>query len=43
MSTITVPTLDNNASFDAYIARPTAPPKAAIIVIQEIFGVSDGQ
>ena len=42
MSTITVPTLDNNASFGAYIARPTASPKAAIIVIQEIFGVNQG-
>jgi carboxymethylenebutenolidase len=29
-------------SFDAYIARPESAPKAAIIVIQEIFGVNAG-
>jgi carboxymethylenebutenolidase len=29
-------------SFDAYVATPVGPPKAAIIVIQEIFGVNPG-
>ncbi len=29
-------------SFDAYVAKPEATPKAAIIVIQEIFGVNGG-
>ena len=29
-------------SFDAYVAQPEATPKAAIIVIQEIFGVNGG-
>ncbi|HEX6376976.1 MAG TPA: dienelactone hydrolase family protein [Allosphingosinicella sp.] len=28
--------------FDAYVAEPAGPPKAAIIVIQEIFGVNQG-
>ncbi|EZP71871.1 Carboxymethylenebutenolidase [Sphingomonas paucimobilis] len=37
-----IPTLEGDASFDAYIARPTGKPKAAIIVIQEIFGVNEG-
>ena len=38
----TIPTFDGNASFDAYVARPAGTPKAAIIVIQEIFGVNPG-
>jgi carboxymethylenebutenolidase len=29
-------------SMDVYLAEPTSPPKAAIIVIQEIFGVNPG-
>ena len=37
-----VATLEGDASFDVYVARPAATPKAAIIVIQEIFGVNDG-
>lgn len=37
-----IPTLEGNAQFDAYVARPTGTPKAAIIVIQEIFGVNEG-
>lgn len=37
-----VKTLDNEATFDAYIARPSGTAKAAIIVIQEIFGVNEG-
>lgn len=37
-----VKTLDNEATFGAYIARPSGTAKAAIIVIQEIFGVNEG-
>ena len=40
--TIQIETLDGNACFDAYVAEPAAHPKAAIIVIQEIFGVNAG-
>ncbi|MEQ5788140.1 dienelactone hydrolase family protein [Erythrobacter sp. NFXS35] len=43
----TIPTLeganeDGGSSFGAYVARPEGTPKAAIIVIQEIFGVNPG-
>lgn len=38
----TIPTLEGNASFGAYVARPSGTPKGAIIVIQEIFGVNPG-
>jgi len=34
--------LDGEGSFDAWLARPTGEAKAAIIVIQEIFGVNPG-
>lgn len=34
--------LDASGSFDAYTAKPAGTPKAAIIVIQEIFGVNPG-
>jgi len=34
--------LDGEGSFDAWLARPTGQAKAAIIVIQEIFGVNPG-
>ncbi|WP_427966061.1 dienelactone hydrolase family protein [Altererythrobacter sp.] len=40
--TVTISTLDGDASFSAYVARPQGTPKAAIIVIQEIFGVNPG-
>jgi carboxymethylenebutenolidase len=39
---ISVEALDEAGQFSAYLARPTAEPKAAIIVIQEIFGVNPG-
>ena len=39
---IEIPTLDGDDSFQAYEARPGGEPKAAIIVIQEIFGVNEG-
>ena len=34
--------LDDEGSFDAWLARPAGEAKAAIIVIQEIFGVNPG-
>lgn len=40
--TVTLSTLDGEGSFAAYIARPAKEPKAAIVVIQEIFGVNAG-
>lgn len=39
---VSISTLDGTARFDAFIAHPATPPKAAIIVIQEIFGVNAG-
>ncbi len=38
----TIPTLEGDASFGAYVAKPEGAPKGAIIVIQEIFGVNPG-
>lgn len=37
-----VHTLEGGQQFDAYVAKPQAPAKAAIVVIQEIFGVNEG-
>ena len=34
--------LDGSGSFDAYVAEPAGTPRAAIVVIQEIFGVNPG-
>lgn len=42
MATIAIPTLEEDRSFNAYIAEPDGQPKAAVIVIQEIFGVNPG-
>lgn len=42
MATVSIPTLEKDAEFNAYVARPGSTPKAAIIVIQEIFGVNTG-
>lgn len=39
---IEIKTLKGGASFLAYRAQPASEPKAAIIVIQEIFGVNEG-
>jgi carboxymethylenebutenolidase len=39
---VRIDTLDGQGSFDAYEARPSGPPRAAIVVIQEIFGVNEG-
>lgn len=41
-SFIPVSTFENDATFDTYVAEPAGTPKAAIIVIQEIFGVNEG-
>lgn len=35
-------TLEGDAEFDAYVAKPDGTPKGAIIVAQEIFGVNEG-
>lgn len=40
--TMAITTLDGGDSFDAYYATPAGTAKAAIIVIQEIFGVNAG-
>lgn len=37
-----ISTLDGDDQFDAYTAKPEGEAQAAIIVIQEIFGVTDG-
>jgi carboxymethylenebutenolidase len=39
---ISIETLDGTGSFEAYAAEPAGKPRAAIIVIQEIFGVNPG-
>lgn len=41
-SFVPVPTLDGAENFNAFVARPAESPKAAIVVIQEIFGVNSG-
>ncbi len=41
-STHSIPTFDGKGTFNAYVAAPEGTPKAAIIVIQEIFGVNPG-
>ncbi|NCP10477.1 MAG: dienelactone hydrolase family protein [Sphingomonadales bacterium] len=40
--TIRLATIDQEGEFGCYVAEPEAAPKAAIIVIQEIFGVNAG-
>jgi len=42
MATIDIPTLAGGESFGAYLAEPSASPRGAIVVIQEIFGVNEG-
>lgn len=39
---IQIATLEDDGSFQAYLAEPEGEPRAAIIVIQEIFGVNEG-
>ena len=40
--TVAISTLDGESRFAAYCARPEGEPRAAIVVIQEIFGVNAG-
>ena len=40
--TVSITTLDHDGSFAAYCARPEGVPRAAVVVIQEIFGVNAG-
>ena len=40
--TVTISTLDHEGSFDCYRAHPAGDASAAIVVIQEIFGVNAG-
>lgn len=40
--TVSISTLAGDCSFLAYCARPTGEPRAAIVVIQEIFGINAG-
>lgn len=42
MSMMKIATIDGSGSFDAYVAEPAEAPRAAIVVIQEIFGVNPG-
>jgi carboxymethylenebutenolidase len=42
MATMRIDTLEGDGSFDAYIAEPDGTPRAAILVLQEIFGVNEG-
>ena len=41
-TTTQIITLDGKQTFKAYIAEPETSAKAAIVVIQEIFGVNAG-
>ncbi len=40
--TVDISTLDGEGTFSAFCARPAGEPRAAIVVIQEIFGVNPG-
>jgi carboxymethylenebutenolidase len=42
MGTIRIETLEGDGGFQAYLAEPDGAPRAAIVVIQEIFGVNEG-
>jgi len=42
MTMIAIEALDGSGSFNAYAAEPSGDVKAAIIVVQEIFGVNQG-
>jgi carboxymethylenebutenolidase len=42
MGTIRIDTLEGDGGFEAYSAEPAGAPRAAIVVIQEIFGVNEG-
>jgi carboxymethylenebutenolidase len=40
--TVSIPTLSEDGTFQAYVAKPQGEARAAIVVIQEIFGVNKG-
>ena len=40
--TVQIPSIKDDGNIPAYVARPAGTPKAAIIVIPEIFGVNPG-
>lgn len=42
MGTIRIDTLEGEGGFDAYAAQPEGAPRAAIVVVQEIFGINEG-
>jgi len=42
MARIAIETLGGDGGFSAYLAEPEGPPRGAILVIQEIFGVNEG-
>ncbi|TMJ15807.1 MAG: dienelactone hydrolase family protein [Alphaproteobacteria bacterium] len=42
MARIGIETLDGTSRLGAYVAEPAGTPRAAIVVIQEIFGVNEG-
>ncbi|RYY27883.1 MAG: dienelactone hydrolase family protein [Sphingomonadales bacterium] len=42
MTMMPIQTIDDSGSFEAYVAEPEGAPRAAIVVIQEIFGVNPG-
>ena len=42
MTDTTIRTLDDTQDFTAYVARPAGEARAAVVVIQEIFGVNEG-
>ncbi len=42
MTDATISTLAGDGRFTAYVAQPASPAKAAIVVIQEVFGVNAG-
>jgi carboxymethylenebutenolidase len=42
MARIRIDTLEHEGGFEAYVAEPAGEPRAAIVVIQEIFGVNEG-
>lgn len=42
MTDITIDSIDDSGGFAAYVAEPEGRPRAAIVVIQEIFGVNPG-
>lgn len=42
MTRTSIDAIDGSGAFDAYVARPAGTPRAAIVVIQEVFGVNPG-